>query len=94
MLWTLFKFIMIKLFSLEETAQFEAENLDGVFSSRRKYDWDNMQVGQGFAIPKSAMPSKNYNGPTIAAHLYAQGWRISCRKTKNPDFPLFIKRVK
>ena len=86
-------FIMtIALMSLEETRQFESQFLTE-HSKKRKYDWDNMKVGQGFAIAKTEMPSVNYNGPTLPDYLYRQGWRISCRKTKNPDYPLFVKRT-
>ena len=41
----------IALMSLEETRQFEAEFLTQ-HSKKRKYDWDNMKVGQGFKIAK------------------------------------------
>ncbi len=86
-------FIMtIALMSLEETRQFESQFLTE-HSKKRKYDWDNMKVGQGFAIAKTEMPSVNYNGPTLPDYLYRQGWRISCRKTNNPDYPLFVKRI-
>ena len=78
--------------SLEETRQFEAEFLTQ-HSKKRKYDWDNMKVGQGFKIAKTEMPSVNYNGPTLPDYLYREGWRISCRKTNNPDYPLFVKRI-
>ena len=82
----------IALMSLEETRQFKNQYLT-TYSKKRKYDWDNMKVGQGFAIAKTEMPSVNYNGPTLPDYLYRQGWRISCRKTNNPDYPLFVKRI-
>ena len=82
----------IPLMSLEETRQFKNQYLT-TYSKKRKYDWDNMKVGQGFAIAKTEMPSVNYNGPTLPDYLYKQGWRISCRKTNNPDYPLFVERI-
>ena len=82
----------IALMSLEETRQFKDQYLT-TYAKKRKYDWDNMKVGQGFAIAKTEMPSVNYNGPTLPDYLYKQGWRISCRKTNNPDYPLFVERI-
>ena len=82
----------IALMSLEETRQFKNQYLT-TYSKKRKYDWVNMKVGQGFAIAKTEMPSVNYNGPTLPDYLYKQGWRISCRKTNNPDYPLFVERI-
>ena len=82
----------IPLMSLEETRLFEAEFLTQ-HSKKRKYDWDNMEIGVSFKIAKTEMPSVNYHGPTLPDYLYRQGWRISCRKTNNPDYPLFVKRI-
>ena len=82
----------IPLMSLEETRLFEAEFLTQ-HSKKRKYDWDNMEIGVSFKIAKTEMPSVNYNGPTLPDYLYRQGWRISCRKTNNPVYPLFVKRI-
>ena len=48
----------IALMSLEETRQFKNQYLT-TYSKKRKYDWDNMKVGQGFAIAKTEMPSVN-----------------------------------
>tara|TARA_B100000427_G_C15226355_1_gene471395 strand:+ start:233 stop:490 length:258 start_codon:yes stop_codon:yes gene_type:complete len=82
----------IKLLSLEESRLFEEKYLS-THAKKRKYDWDNMIVDQGFPISKTEMPSVNYNGPTLPDYLYRQGWRISCRKTDNPDYPLYVKRI-
>ena len=82
----------IKLLSPEESRLFE-EKFITTYAKKRKYDWDNMSVGQGFAISKTEMPSVNYSGPTLPDDLYKQGWRISCRKTINPDYPLYVKRI-
>ena len=82
----------IPLMSLEETRLFEAEFLTQ-HSKKRKYDWDNMEIGVSFKIAKTEMPSVNQNGPTLPDYLYKQGWRISCRKTNNPDYPLFVERI-
>ena len=82
----------IALMSLEETRQFKDQYLT-TYAKKRKYDWDNMKVGTSFKISKTEMPSVNYNGPTLPDYLYRQGWRISCRKTNNPDYPLFVERI-
>ena len=59
----------IKLLSPEESRLFE-EKFITTYAKKRKYDWDNMSVGQGFAISKTEMPSVNYSGPTLPDDLY------------------------
>ena len=62
---------------------------------RSKYPWDALtEVGSGFTIKRSEMPSVNYNGPTSPDYLRNQGVRISCLKTGDPEEPLAVIRVK
>ena len=66
-----------------------------MWGGRSKYPWDELtEVGSGFTIKRSEMPSVNYNGPTSPDYLRNQGIRISCLKTGDPEEPLAVIRVK
>ena len=61
----------------------------------KKYDCESLvEIGCGFPISKTEMPSVNYNGPTSPDYLRNQGVRISCLKTGDPEEPLAVIRVK
>ena len=63
-------------------------------STKKKYDWSSLlEVGYGFPISKTEMPSVNYSGPTLPDYLLQKGWKISCLKTGDPEIPLWVERV-
>ena len=76
-----------------DSAEFK-KRFPNLGSTKRKYDWDSLEdIGYGFPISKSEMPSVNYSGPTLPDYLSDQGWKISCQKTGDPAIPLWIERV-
>ena len=46
-----------------------------------KYPWDQLMVGESFAIPVEDLPSSDYR-PTPPERLKSKGYRVQTRKLK------------
>ena len=83
----------IKVMSANEALEFK-KRFPNLGATKKKYDWESLtEIGSGFAISKTEMPSVNYSGPSLPEDKIKQGWKISCLKTGDPDIPLWVERV-
>ena len=83
----------IKVMSASEAIEFK-KRFPNLGTTKKKYDWESLvEIGSGFPISKSEMPSVNYSGPSLPQDKIEKGWKISCLKTGDPEIPLWIERI-
>ena len=84
---------MIKIFNKADAAEFK-KRFKNLGKTKKKYNWDGLtEIGSGFPISKTEMPSVNYSGPSLPQNLIEKGWKISALKTGDPEYPLWVERV-
>ena len=83
----------IKVLNPREATEFK-KRFPNLGTTKKKYDWESLvEIGSGFPISKTEMPSVNYSGPSLPEDKIKQGWKISCLKTGDPEIPLWIERI-
>ena len=83
----------INVMSASEAIEFK-KRFPNLGTTKKKYDWESLiEIGSGFPISKTEMPSVNYSGPSLPEEKIKLGWKISCLRTGDANIPLWVERV-